>query len=81
MSLLPDLYAPFEERPDIGVLITQLDRGIFVTKQNIHPAPGRGLGRLRMGRMGKLWKIGGKARFKNRTMYPVVIKHGCGKIL
>lgn len=26
-----------KERPDIGVLITQLDRGIFVTKANIHP--------------------------------------------
>ncbi|CAE7486478.1 unnamed protein product [Symbiodinium natans] len=26
-----------KERPDIGVLITQLDRGIFVTRSNIHP--------------------------------------------
>ena len=32
---LPSIW--FQERPDIGVLITQLDRGIFVTKQNIHP--------------------------------------------
>ena len=32
------LPAALEERPDIGVLITQLDRGIFVTKGNIHPA-------------------------------------------
>ena len=33
-----DFDKPHKERPDIGVLITQLDRGIFVTKQNIHPA-------------------------------------------
>ncbi|CAE7400403.1 unnamed protein product [Symbiodinium pilosum] len=26
-----------KERPDIGVLITQLDRGTFVTRGNIHP--------------------------------------------
>ena len=51
MSHMSHLYPIFrfgpteptcQERPDIGVLITQLDRGIFVTKQNIHPAPRHG---------------------------------------